>query len=245
MNKLLQVTAGGATAMLLGAGLTLFWHNAYRGQGHTAGNTAIETQHEADIYAEVERLRSELASLKQASPQADHVVIGDEYNQALAELRQGMAALSEEMEALLTQRDGVAVAGAADEMPALSMEDELQPHEQTDWQQAQRMTRMEDHFQLETEYTGWSTTTTQTVRDAFGSEQLAALSLNDVSCRETLCRVEIHAADRMELEEMELWLPMKVGEQLPRATMQQTENADGSFSVVMFLEQEGHTDQGS
>lgn len=245
MNKILKLIAGGTTAMLLGAGLVLSWTGADVEQDQATVTADAGKREMAIVYEEIERLRAELAELRNDATHVLPAVTGDEYLQLLVELQQNVAMLSRDMAALAVDRANPNDVPAIEEAPVTGFNDEMLQIEQAEMLKAQRMAAMDTYYASETEYTEWSSRTTEAIRDAFSSEQLAGVSAGDVSCRETLCRVEVHSSDRMNIEEMEMQLPFLVGDQLPRATMQQTEHADGSVSVVMFLAREGHAFPGS
>lgn len=104
----------------------------------------------------------------------------------------------------------------------------------------ERMQALETSLQNDPLDRSWSIQVSEQITQAFASEELAGISLDDVECRSTLCRVEVMHDDPMRRDEFEIWFPFKVAQFLPRLVMRRVDNDDGSSSTVVYTARQGY-----
>ena len=107
-------------------------------------------------------------------------------------------------------------------------------------QAEKRMLSMEASLIGEDIDSTWSNSTTDQVQDAFDSIELDGAEVVDVDCRSTLCRIEIDFDDPLRATEYQLWLSVKIGDILPQASMNVSEDGEGNASAVLYLAREGY-----
>lgn len=185
------------------------------------GNLRSEITTLATRYEDFDHLREEIATLREQ--------ITDVSNQAAT------AASSHRYDSV----NNPATAGdSAAFMPANEYDMEAIAQEQ-EYQDLERIRHLEARFQAEPVDSTWSYTTTDTIVQAFQSENSSSSNLLGAECRSDLCRVQVDHADPEAINEFELWFPIMMADVLPYMTLHHEHHGNGRVTSTLYLGREG------
>lgn len=200
----------------------------------------------------VEGLRAEMASLRStvAELKTNHEAAalnrnfsadrGDDVGRLLATLRHDVAGLQRQLaDVSLVSKD----TEDNSENAGLDLADPDTFQSQMAEREARAqaaMASLESGFSQEEFDDAWATRVTGVIHEAMTSDEMTGISLTDAECRAALCRVVVNAADSDAILEFQLSFGVKIAQELPKMTMQEIEEADGSITNVMYLKREGY-----
>lgn len=210
---------------------------------------ADDSVEEGDVVGEVSALRREVALLR-AEFAGDKVsALGRE----LALLRADFAGLAGDLNEMRARLDILSASTtmaeqedneqiAFGEMPT---EEELGARQEAETernysQSLARMQTYEANLQAEPVGTAWSTQATDNLNEALATEELSATMVENIECRDTLCRVQVAHANEEQRRQFEGTFPLSVGEVLPRAVMHTEKHEDGSSTSTVYLARDGY-----
>lgn len=118
-------------------------------------------------------------------------------------------------------------------------------------QRQARLDAIERGFQQESADVKWATEASTAIRQVFtvdggnpdanaAAGQFPGSSMKSVACRATLCRLELSHADPAALMRFMDDFPGRVGQVLPRMTLEPVTNADGSIGTLVYLARDGY-----
>lgn len=189
-------------------------------------------------------------SLAESISDRSNPVTNQDDGSSLLALRRELARLGAEVDALrrdvetLAERDQLAATEedfyADEEKPIEILEAEaLAAQEESEWQVRRYMDSMEERFQREVNYTGWSTPAAELIEQALQSKLFSETSLISLECRSSLCRLEVRHDNPQASSAFSRTFPEKVAAMFSKFSIDYQDQGDGySSSMVIYLMQE-------
>lgn len=86
----------------------------------------------------------------------------------------------------------------------------------------------------------WSSMANTEIENVLLNDELGDLSVNDIECRTTLCRIEIVHENSSSMTLFDVLLPQKLAHLLPKSVMSHIQLEDGSTKTVIYLSRDGY-----
>lgn len=189
---------------------------------------------------ELSHLQNEIRVLRQQMEKSSNPVAkpGNGDARELAALKQDVLNLRAELASLRRQvevSDRTVSDGPAS---VIDRETAAQQQEQRDFERKQAM---EASFQKETTDTNWSIATIDLINQVLMRDELKQTQVVDMTCRSTLCRLEIVHPDQEAAGNFESTLPLQVGQALPEISYHHQTLNDGGVSTVLYMARTGYS----
>jgi hypothetical protein len=167
----------------------------------------------------------------------------------LLALRREISRLKVEVDALrrdvetLAERETLAITEgdfyADEDKPLAILEaEELAAQEESEWQLRQYMASIEDRFQSEIDYGGWSVQATELIERALQDEMFSETSLIGLECRSSLCSLEVQHDNPQASSVFSNHFLEKVADMFSKFTIDHIDKGDSYSSMVVYLMQE-------
>jgi hypothetical protein len=103
-------------------------------------------------------------------------------------------------------------------------------------QEQERLAILENNFQ--NELAGdmeWPSQAMTALRQAFTSDKAAGAQVDEMECRSRQCRVTLLFQSGIDRDKLMNWLRFQLAETLPTRALHQTNQADGTITMVLYL----------
>jgi hypothetical protein len=165
---------------------------------------------------------------------------------SLLALRREVARLKAEVDTLrrdidmLGERDRLATTeedfSTDEEKPIEILEAEaLAAQEESEWQVRQYMDSMEDRFQREVNYAGWSIPAVELIEGELRRELFSETSLVSLECRSSLCRLEVQHDNTQASSAFSRDFPESVADMFSKFSIDYVDQGDGYSTMVVYL----------
>jgi hypothetical protein len=236
---------GVAIGLLLGGGV-MYLHS--RGASPIATGNGTEGTTASYFTDELARLRSDLEDLRGQQKRESAGGETESLRGQIRELREAVTALRQELQA----RDGAELAEAADHDDdsesglfedeidrALAYEERLEIERE---KLRQHFDRIDSALLAETVDPEWSDTVSTQVENAiFSDGEFLGVSVSDIDCRSTRCRVEVALDEDVDPSDLEFALAEGTMEYTPSMSIRYLDDeSTGARRAVVYLARKGH-----
>lgn len=163
-------------------------------------------------------------------------------------LRSEMSALRSVMNARSATTSDANISASANSV-AIDPVKELQLRNETKAKEEQQLQnqieQLDIGFRQQTIDPEWSTKAKSMIENALTSDKVPSKDIIGIECRATMCRLELANDDNQEAPKISQF-SMLIGEELPSVRVNQSEEADGTTTTVMYLskDDDSPTDKG-
>lgn len=173
-----------------------------------------------------------------------HVVIDDSVKDQLLNMQTEIRMLREELNQL-KQTQFIESVAAEDNRHSQNDEQPTRVNESVLIQQEQqRVDQVVDHIAYvhsnqETDQV-WATEVGAKLENLFQTEETAGMSLSEVDCRSSLCKMEIQLDSEIDKQQVQFNLMHKLTEFLPRGTVREYTDVYGQTRMLAYFSKPGH-----
>jgi hypothetical protein len=186
----------------------------------------------------IESMANQTKAVSKPSDDAGLLALRREITRLKAEvdtLRRDVETLAERETLAITEGDFYA---DEDKPLAIVEAEELAAREESEWQLRQHIASIEDYFQSEIDYTGWSVQAIELIERALQSEMFSKTSLISLECRSSLCRLEVQHDNPQASRVFSNNFLAKVADMFSKFTIDHVDEGDSYSSMVIYLMQE-------
>lgn len=97
----------------------------------------------------------------------------------------------------------------------------------------------QEEFAAETTDEVWSQQASVFLQDVFASSELQGTFVDGITCKSTLCRIDVAHDDIAQRADFEIKFPLLITEKFPSVAMQANDAGEGSSTTVAYLVREG------